>query len=104
MKINNVRMRVTESQETGCFNGWLDGALVAQGKTRAECKINVTAAAIWGALKKIGVVASVDPIGKSFKILTADAGRFSTAAEMMRLAGVAVSETSGNAKTGIFIK
>ena len=104
MKINNYKMRVTESQDTGCYNGWLDGSLCAQGGTRAECKCNLIAVCICAALKQIGVNAAVDPIGNSFKVVTPDAGRFSTAAEMMRLAGVSVSEISGNAKTGIIIK
>jgi len=32
-----MKTRITTSQETGCFNGWVDGVLIAQAQTKIQC-------------------------------------------------------------------
>lgn len=41
-----MKTRVTQSQDTGCFNGWVDGLLVAQAPTKDACKTYLAAIVI----------------------------------------------------------
>ena len=38
-----MKTRITTNQETGCFNGWADGRLIAQAPTRDACKTYLAA-------------------------------------------------------------
>lgn len=38
-----MKTRITTSEETGCFNGWVDGLLIAQAPTRDACRTYIAA-------------------------------------------------------------